>query len=83
MQHGSGDPSHFGLNSNMSHLGHHYYPHTDSSRQSYFFPYQNHYPDHSQQVTPPRDYSPETESSQMSPDDLGHSMNTPGIPLSV
>ena len=68
------DTSQYGLNPAMNHLGHHYYP--DSSRHSSYFnfyQYQNTYPEHQHhqhQASPPRDYSPESESSQMSPSGL-------------
>jgi hypothetical protein len=72
-------------NPGMSHHHpHHYYP--ESSRSYFnFYQYQHTYPEHQHhhqnqhQMSPPRDYSPESESSQLSPvPAAGQGLHTPG-----
>ena len=82
------DPQ-YPLNPAMNHLGHHYYPDSASrhSSSSYFnfYQYQNtnteHHHHHHNQISPPRDYSPESESSQLSPAGVAsQGVHTPGAP---
>ena len=65
-------------------MNHHHYYHPESSRSYFnFYQYQHTYPEHQHQhqISPPRDYSPESESSQLSPvpsGSTGQGIHPPG-----